>query len=1079
MTDLTPTTPFASQWKQVTVLFADLALPPLPPEAELLLLTRVWQQVEAVVGSYGGMVEKHARERAEPLMALFGVPRAREDDPERAIRAALAMQAAMTLLPPASDTPTPTLRIGISTGPILLNASAQGDSYTAMGQAVTVASTLSQSAPVGGIVIAQDTHRHIEGLFNTQPLDPLPLAGSAAPIARLLVRGELPRTFRLTTRGVQGVESRMVGREQELSTLKSAVTHAQEEGLQVVSIVGEAGVGKSRLLHEFSQWLEHQPVPIRLCKGRADLQMHAQSYSLIRDLFAYQFGIREGDRAVMARAKLEQGLRLWLGTDSTERAHTLGHLLGFDFSESPYLHGILDDPRQIRDRAFHYAARFFAALATEREGAQLVPGPLVIVLLEDIHWADEGSLELIDYLVQTCQAVPMVLLCSARPAAASGRAAWGKGWPEALYSQVNLEPLSQDASRQLVAELLSQVEKVPPELEELIVQRAEGNPFYVEELVKMLIEDGVIERQPERWTIALERLAALRIPPTLTGVLQARLDALPDAERDILQRAAVVGRLFWDSAVAFLGGDKGESLVQVRTRLTPLQEKGLVVEQPNSALDGTREYLFHHALLQEVAYDSLPKRRRQWYHAQVASWLIEQSGERVPLYAGQIGQHYEAADRGGAAVEWYGWAAQQARAAHVPQTAIDYYHRALALTPAKPDTASQRLEMLEGLGEMLWLQARYAEAIEVYTTMRSVAEALGDAGAQARSWEGTSRVQGSQGAHEGALASAQAAETVARTAGELALRELAGALTRVGICMVRLDRLSEAQEVLEQALTLSTRLDARQVKARALNILGSLHNMWGQYAEARRYFEQALEIFREFNDRRGMGVILNNLGWGARTRGDHQAAIPLYREALTLVQETGDRRSEGVLHSNLGGALVGAGEFGAAEVELRQSIAISDTLAAPNAGESYRFLAEALLGQGRIVEAWEAAYHALRLAKRRQDREQLGSVWRVLGRVGALADPALLITHKEEESPIQEPRRCFAQSIALLESQGAEREQAQTLRAWAQYEQAQGEVQRSQDLWQQALLLFRRSGMEEEGVQRLIRDESLRLSRSA
>ncbi|MGB7924789.1 MAG: protein kinase, partial [Pyrinomonadaceae bacterium] len=766
--------------KQVTVLCADLSnltarFEAGDAEEVSELMTGLWERLDAVVTGHGGVIE---RRMGDAMVALWSAEVAQEDDPERAIRAALAMQAEgrefirgnlARLLADGDDhddddddaslerdDSAPLIRTGINTGLALVGAvtGTRGE-RAATGTAINVASRLERAAPRGGIYISGDTYAQVRGVFDVQPLELMSASGKPEPLFAYIVERAKPRAFRLRTRGVEGIETRMIGRQAELERLLNALRAVLEDKeLQVVTVVGEAGLGKSRLLYEFSNEVELLPERFRIFNGRASEAMKGLPYSLVRDVFFFRFEIQDSDSPGVARAKLEEGMRPFFGAgeEASMRAHFIGHLIGLDFSASPHLRGIIDDAKQIRDRAFHYATQFFTAVARE------LPA---IIYLDDLHWADDGSLDFVEHVARTCSQSPLLLLCFARPLLLERRAAWGEG--EEAHARVQLQPLLKRESRQLVEEILRQAESIPQALRELIVSGAEGNPFYVEELIKMLIDQKVILPGPERWHVDASRLVEVRVPSTLTGVLQARLDSLSVLERTVLQRASVVGRIFWGDAVASLRieptSDSTAYEGSIREALEALRRKELVYRREASAFVGTTEYIFKHAILRDVTYETVLKRDRRRYHREFAAWLSERSGERAGEYAGTIAKHYELAKETARAAEWYGRAAQQAREAYAPETAASYYRKALEFLPvaeAEDDSKAQarralQKEWYQGLGEVLKIQARFDKAIEAIEAMRILAEVDKDTVAQARAWNELAVVQEKRGDNRGAL----------------------------------------------------------------------------------------------------------------------------------------------------------------------------------------------------------------------------------------------------------------------------------------------------------------------------------------
>ncbi|MCP4594161.1 MAG: hypothetical protein GY842_25815, partial [bacterium] len=259
-----------------------------------------------------------------------------------------------------------------------------------------------------------------------------------------------------------------------------------------------------------------------------------------------------------------------------------------------------------------------------------------VIFLEDVHWADDRSLDPIDHLVTAISGVRLLVVCLTRPQFFERHPNWGEGWD--VHTRLDLKPLSRRASQALVAEILQRIKDIPDDLRDLIVDGAEGNPFYVEELIKMLLDDRVIVRGQQRWRVELDRLAEVRVPPTLTGVLQARLDSLPREEKTLLQRASVVGRLFWDATVAELAVDETDRVDrdEVIPLLDTVRDRELVFRRERSTFEGADEYIFKHALLRDVTYETVLLKLRRVYHVQVARWLEANAGERLGEYLSLI-----------------------------------------------------------------------------------------------------------------------------------------------------------------------------------------------------------------------------------------------------------------------------------------------------------------------------------------------------------------------------------------------------------------------------------------------------------
>jgi serine/threonine protein kinase/predicted ATPase len=1102
------------QRRQLTVLFADLAGVAALTEGEDAedvseLMSSLWPLVDEAVESHGGIVDKRV---GETLIALWGARAAREDDPERAVRAALAMQAAVAefvakSLPhagiardasPAKSRaasgeksspsgaheektsqdagPERLMRVGVSTGLVLLGEVGVTGELTVTGDPVRLASRLFQAAPAGSVLISHDTYRHVRGVFNVNAPETLPSSGRSEPVQFYRVKSAKPRAFRAQTRGVEGVETRMVGREGELRRLTDALeTVFEERELRVLTVVAEAGLGKSRLLYEFNNWIELLPELWYIFNGRAGASTQRLPYSLVRDVFSFRFEIQDSDPPEVAREKLERGmLAMCKGTPEEEvlqRAHFVGQLIGFDFSASKHLSGIRDDARQIRDRAFRYASQFFADIARQYP---------VAVYLDDIHWADDGSLDFVDYLARNCSQVPMLILCLARPMLIERRPAWGEGREH--HERITLQPLSKKESRQLVEEILRRAHGVPPELREMIVGGAEGNPFYVEELIKMLIDQRVIVPGALEWSVDATRLGQVHVPPTLTGVLQARLDRLTPEEKSVLQRASVIGRVFWDGAVEHLGSPQTGASAGASSRASDdapsggvgdtfesLRRKELIYRREASAFAGAREYIFKHALLRDVTYESVLKRERREYHRRAAEWLARHSGGRVGEYAGLIAEHYERAQSFEDAAEWYGRAGRQARETYAPETAINFYRKALDFLSnvEKREGADAlafqtlRMEWYEGLGETLRVQARYADAVEAYQQMRAAAGALNLPAAQAHAWNEIALVRASQMDTHAAFDSARRAELLSRQAGAgvTARVEVAQALNLQSQASSRLGETGAALRLADRALALTSDLgeSGRRVRAESLKSLGMAYHALGKFEQADEFKAQSLATYRELGDLLKVGNLLNSLGETARLRGDYAAAFARYQEALAIAREIGNRSGEILYLANLGGARVGLGEYEAAEADLHQTIEMATAAGFIGLSENYRFLAEALLGQGKTAEALDSARRALELGREIENQEHVAEAWRVLGIVASHKGSAVEVGEDTFDAA-----DCFNESLDIFTRIQMEAERARTLRDRARHERARGDKARGEELWREALEAFQRLGMELE-----------------
>ena len=544
----------------VTILFADIVgfsslSEFIDPEELLEIMHEAYPCLLEPVQHHDGTV---VQVLGDGVLAYFGTPQAREDDPEHAIRAGLEIVVRIAeyagRLYQERNLPNFSVRVGINTGLVVVGelSTERHLEYKALGDAVNLAARLQQNAPPGAVLVSHATYRHVRGLFEVQPQAPLAVKGRKQIEQTYLVQRIIPSRLYIRKRGVEGIETSMVGREPEMAALQNIYQDAIQGGeARLVVISGEAGLGKTRLLDEFVTWASLQSTTINLLPGRASANTRSAPFGVFRDLFAQNFEILESDSSTQALEKFRRGAQNYL---EIEQADLVGQLAGFDFSTSPAVKRLIGSP-SFAELAGLYLVSYFRKLANR---------PL-LVLLEDLHWADDSSLDSIIDLITNLgreSNTPVMIVCTARSQLFERRPKWGEGILD--FTRLELRPLSRLRSRSLISEILRKADNIPEALYELLVDAAEGSPFFIEELIKMLIEEGVIQTEPEVWRVINERLAGVHVPPTLAGILQARIDSLPPAERLALQRAAVVGRVFLGRSGPFIDRRNGRSTASKR-----------------------------------------------------------------------------------------------------------------------------------------------------------------------------------------------------------------------------------------------------------------------------------------------------------------------------------------------------------------------------------------------------------------------------------------------------------------------------------------------------------------------------------
>jgi predicted ATPase/class 3 adenylate cyclase len=901
--------------KLVTVLFADVSgftalSEHMDAEDVANLVNHLWIRADRVIQEYGGHIDKHI---GDEVMALWGTETAREDDAERAVRAALKMEE--TFKEGLGSLPI-RLKVGINSGQVLLSAIGTQGEFTAIGDTVNTASRLVNSANGGDILISHDTYELVRGVFDVQKQTLVTVKGKAEPLQTYLVQRVRPRAFRIGRRGVEGVTTRMVGRETEFQVIQSALEQSViNRRVTLVIVKGDAGLGKSRLIYEFESWLDSHPTEFYLFKGRADEETMSLSYSLLRDVFSNRFQIRDSDSQAEARGKLVKGMAAMTRIGSEERAAFIGELLGFDFSESAFVRGIRKDARQIRDRSFNNIAQFFGELTLDFP---------VVLLLDDIHWADNGSLELIEYLARLEINLPIFILCTARPSLEETRPNWGSNFP--LSTVITIKSLGLHASRELVSEILQNVPDPPSDLVETVAKNAEGNPFYLEELIKVLIEDGVIVKGEEIWQVVPHRLTQLRVPATLTGVLQARLDRLPSTESEVLERAAVIGRTFWDAAVAAIHGSEAAQVLtggeEVNSALSALRNKELVFLHQPSTFATAHEFIFKHAILREVTYERVLKAKRKLYHRMAADWLIQQSGERIHEYLGLIAQHYELAGNTADAVEFLERAAEQSMRLSAYRDALAASEHALAILASSEDTnPAMRARLLLTIGVAhLWL-TDHATATARFEECIALARTIHDRDLEAKALARLGRIGLEQGKFIQSEEHLKESLAIAQELNDIDV--IAYTLAHLGYISHYQGRYADAQNYGEESYKFAKQTGDAIAQAFSLNMLGMISVNNNQYDQAHKYHLQAIEICKNSGDRYGLARAYNNLSELIRIQRRYVEAKPYTLEGIQLTREVGNRYALPIMLINLVFSQVGLGEIRDAYASLRSALQLN------------------------------------------------------------------------------------------------------------------------------------------------------------
>jgi class 3 adenylate cyclase/tetratricopeptide (TPR) repeat protein len=900
----------ARERKVATILFADIVgytslTEDNDPELVQSVVGSAFERLSQEVSRYEGVVEKFA---GDAMLALFGVPQAHEDDPERGVRAALEMQAAMSERAAdlrAAGRPELQLRIGLETGDVLVDMGRVAGERDRMvtGDPVNTAARLQSVAAPGAIVVGPGTYAATRELVEYEELESFELKGKALPVPGW--RAVRVKARRGGLRAPLGLEAPLIGRDEELGLLKETVRRfTAEDRPQMITVIGAAGVGKSRLAWELEKYIDGLPQTYHWRKGRY-LSYGQPSYGGLIETIRADAGARDDDSDEVARQRLDERLgELGLAGDpAVEQA--LATLLGW-----------ATDTVANRDDLFEAWRRYLEAIA------RLAP---LVLVLEDVHWADEGSLDFIDFLARWAEA-PILLVCLARHELMERRTSWGGGI--ANSTTIMLEPLDAAENEALLDALLPG--SLPASFRERIAAVAEGNPLFSEELVRMLIDRGIARVVDGSWELVAP-VEELDVPRSIHALLAARLDSLPASEKRVTQAAAVVGRIFWDAVVAHVVAG---ALPELDLLLRGLRVKELVVLREPSSLAGSREFGFRHVLIRDVAYESVPKAERAEKHLQVARWAEERLAAREEELVELLASHYhraltyrqevpsadgaELANLRERVLEYGRRAGRRAADLWESRAAAAWFRIALEqaerLDLARLERARIALEYLDAaiLGEPV--EQTLPVGLEAVALIEGLAEADSEALSLLARLQahvafltyGTGRADEARAVLEGALA---------RVEGGPPTQARALLLWRLGWLTWRAFSPGQAVAVLQRAVAEAREVGDAGTERLALHDLGIAFEYSGSAGDGLRLLEQSLELAREAGDQQlmlrsyiNLPALMTTVSW------EVERAEAIAREGLERARRGGQRFFVCFLACNIGQS---AAERGNADEGLR------------------------------------------------------------------------------------------------------------------------------------------------------------------
>jgi class 3 adenylate cyclase/tetratricopeptide (TPR) repeat protein len=827
--ELIPVTARREERKIITTLFADLV--GFTSRAEQMDV----EDVRAMLAPYHALVRQQLEQRngtvekfaGDAVMAVFGAPTAHEDDPERAVRAALAIREALAVSNERHPELDLHVRIGVNTGEALVSLDANpalGESI-ASGDVVNTAARLQTAAPIDGVVVGEVTYRATRDLIDYEELGAVDAKGKAIPIAcwqALRARSSIGESRR------RHDAAPLVGRRRELEELVEAFEHAKRSrSVQILTVAGVPGIGKSRLVRELFHELDRRVELIRWREGRSPPYGEGVTFWALGEIVKAEAGMRGAEDPETAASKLAAAVAAVIDDpdDGEWVERHLRALVGLEGEE------ILFGDRKAE--AFAAWRQFIERLAQQR--------PTVLVL-DDIHWADDALLDFIEHLVAWASDVQLLLLCTARPELFERRPGWQAD--SSTSRVVALGPLSEAETHELFDALLGMA-RLPDETRAALLTGAGGNPLYAEEFVRMLVDRELLVQRNGEWQLG--EVVDLPVPDSVFGIIAARLDALPPEDKAVIQDAAVIGKAFWPAGVACTAG-RGRWAIEEALRR--LEQRQLIRRRHESSVAGQTEYIFEHALIRDVAYRTIIRPLRAEKHQRAAEWLSSLA-RGVADRADVIAHHYvtalENAEASGQAVpelraaasKALEAAAERARSLHSHAGAAKLWRRALELSPGD----GRRPRLLLGLGKALALADE--PAAEILDDATGLLLKAGDRSGAAEAESTKAWLLSVAGKPEEARMRDRRALELVRGADPSGTKALI--LSSMGAHSVFVRELrDEALGLLEEALSIARALGLREIEAEALQFVG-LTRLDAGDEEGVRDIENALSVATELN----------------------------------------------------------------------------------------------------------------------------------------------------------------------------------------------------------------------------------------
>ena len=1036
------------QRRNVTILFADLSdytglAERMDSEDLYILIQQFIRTLAAAVYKYEGMVDKII---GDGLMALFGAPIAHENNAERAVHAALDMQAEVEGLSGKLVSQLGhelKVHIGLHSGTVIVGGVGSNllMDYTAIGDTVNLSHRLEEAAPAGHILVSESVYRQTRVLFDYKVFPSLKLKGISRPVVayRLIKRKSRPGSVR----GLEGLKAPLVGREDELGSVKQAIQDlvSQKQG-RFILLTGEAGIGKSRLTAEVKSQMSH--LPVNIFEGQSLTYRRSVSYWIFQDLIRNYLQITPDTPTSIAHERLVAKAYEVLGSQAANTLPYLEHLLSLQHvDEKAALRLAYLEASQLRQMIFLAVRDLLVAEARRKP---------VILILEDLHWADDASLDLLGYLVDSIYHLPVLIYGISRPFQ-KGRlneiADQAKSKLGEFFTRIPLKALSLEQSEDLFIQLLS-IPKIPAELSDQVLQRAAGIPFYLEEILRMLIDADIIKREENHWRLSPGAdISAIGVPDTLRDLILARFDRMEPHHRRVLQAASVIGRHFNLQLLSSVVRPNDER--QLQDILDYLVERDFI-RSLNGHLGS--DYMFRHVLTSDAVYSTLLRIDRSNFHGLVAEAVERLHADQIESQVEVLAGHFLRSAKLDRALHYLILAGQKAARDYANGQARLHYQEALSLLHQVEHSLDQLLDIHGGLGDVLLFVGDYVLAREQY---QAAIKALADADTEQhilkrsvlmRKMAATFERQGDY--DEANMYLSQAGELLLEEY-DIRPEEQAQISNDIGWIHFLRGNLDEAQDHLNKALTLVLESSQYDVIASIHNRLGAVAYHQRTYEKAAAHVRKSLVLRETIGDMAGVARLYNNLGLLGLMRGDLRDAEANLIQGIEILERIGDAEGIALAYTNLGLVQFDQGRFEMAEANLERSLRAANQI-------GHRFYgARALMYLGRLKTA---------LGQFLQAQQLLDESISVLEELGAQEDVIDALYYQGENSfglgDLDSALELLRRSDAIMHMEAEEKlplsaQRGRLLRLQGAVARLKGEWKKSKELLLESAAIFNSS----------------------